>query len=77
MGSCLQALVFYSRLAEHPRQSTPEVWSKLAGCHQALGSYEAAVGILHKILGGLFQLVPLHACQDLLSRPCYALQRLK
>lgn len=63
----LQALTYYSRLAEHPRQSTPEVWSKVAGCHQALGSYDAAVGTFLKILGGLFQPVPVHACEDMLS----------
>ena len=57
----MQALVYYSRLAEHPRQSTPEVWSRIAGCHQAVGSYEAAVGTFLKILGGLSQRVPVHS----------------
>ena len=49
---CMQALVFYSRLADEDGQTTPEVWTRLAGCHQALGSHNAAADILLKILGG-------------------------
>lgn len=54
----LQAVVFYERLAEQPEQSTPEVWGRLAGCHQALGNYDSAVGIYLKILGGAVQASP-------------------
>ncbi len=48
----MQALAFYDRLAEGHAQSMPEVWSRLAGCHQALGNYDAAVGAHLKVLEG-------------------------
>ena len=66
----MQALVYYSKLAEHPGQSMPEVWSKLAGCHQALGNYDAAVGIFLKILGGLFKNCHCMPARHTLSHPC-------
>ncbi len=59
--------MYYSRLAEHPRQSTPEVWGRLAGCHQALGSYDAAVGIFLKILGGQLRRMPVHASRSAIT----------
>ena len=48
----MQALASYDRLAEASGQSMPEVWSRLAGCHQALGNYDASVGAYLKILEG-------------------------